>query len=263
MKFRLKSGATLNYRTRGSGRVIVLMHPIGCRLEIWDEVMREVEGHCRAIALDFRGHGESDTDGKPFSLGDLAKDVVELVRGVGGPPVVAAGCSMGGMVAQAMAVETPEVVAGVVIANTGHLRTDAAREMLEGRAMAAEKGMPGVIETTLARWFNDDFRRAEPQKVEMARRWLEEGDPIVHSQAWRAIRDLDYGERLVRVEKPALAIGGSEDQSTGPEVVRAMASAMKCCAYREMTGAGHLSPLEQPAAFARLVIEFMDGLPSD
>lgn len=263
MRFRLASGATLNYRTRGAGRVVVLMHPIGCRLEIWDDVIAELEGRCRAIAVDFRGHGGSDTDGRPFSLGDLAGDVVELVRAVASPPVVVVGCSMGGMVAQAIAVEAPDVVSGVVIANTGHARTDAAREMLEGRAKAAANGMPGVIETTLDRWFNETFKRAEPGKVALARRWLEEDDPVVHSHGWRAIRDLNYADRLALVETPALAIAGTEDQSASVDVVKAVAAAMKNCSYREIAGAGHLSPLEQPKEFARLLIEFMDGLPVD
>jgi len=66
MRFCLKSGLSLNYRTRGKGPVVVLLHPIGCRLEIWDGVIAELEDHCRPLAIDFRGHGQSDTDGAPI-----------------------------------------------------------------------------------------------------------------------------------------------------------------------------------------------------
>ena len=260
MRFRLKSGLTLNYQTRGQGQTIILMHPIGCNLQIWDGVVSVLEEHCRPIAVDFRSHGASDAGADPYSLKDLAHDVIELIEAVGSPPAVFAGCSMGGMVAQAIACEAPSLVSGFVIANTGYLRNDAGRQMLEERAKAAEIGMPAVLETTLARWFNERYRLLNPEAVALARNWLLETDPIQHSHGWRAIRDLDYAERLVEVGLPALAIAGSDDQSVGPDAIKAMAAALKNCAYREIKGAGHLSPLERPAEFADLLLDFMKDL---
>lgn len=263
MKFRLKSGLVMNYRTRGKGRTIVLMHPIGCRLEIWDGVIREIEDQCRVIAVDIRGHGGSDASAAPFSLGDLAADVSELIRAVGLPPAIVAGCSMGGMVVQALAVDEPDVVSGFVIANTGYTRNEAGRQMLEARAKASELGMSRVIDTTLARWFDDEFRLSHPATVALVRNWLAEADPIVHSHGWLAIRDLDYADRLVKVDKPSLAIAGSRDQSVACDAMRAMAEALRNCSYREICGAGHLSPLEQPREFAGLLLEFMRSVPRD
>jgi len=124
---------------------------------------------------------------------------------------------MGGMVSQAIAVEAPDLVAGFVIANTGYKRTDAARAALEERAQAAHVGMPNTIETTLARWFNDAYRLAHPEHVALARTWLEEADPIVHANGWRAIKGLDYADRLPAVPLPSLAIAGTEDQSVSTD----------------------------------------------
>ncbi|MFM1813493.1 MAG: hypothetical protein RLZ98_188 [Pseudomonadota bacterium] len=261
MRFRLKSGLTLNYRTRGRGRTVVLLHPIGCQLGIWDGVIEELENYCRPIAVDFRGHGASDGSAEAYSLRDLAFDIIELVEAVGAPPAVVAGCSMGGMVAQAIAVEATEIVAGFVIANTGYTRNQAAREMLEARAKAAEGGMPGVIENTLARWFNERYRLLDPESVSRARNWLLDADPVQHAHGWRAIRDLDYAERLINVDRPSLAIAGTEDQSVGTDAIKSMAAALKNCTYHQIEGAGHLSPLEQPRIFARTLRDFLETLP--
>jgi 3-oxoadipate enol-lactonase len=261
MRFRPGSGLGLRYKTRGAGRIVVLLHPVGLRAEFWDPVVAELENSFRLIAPDARGHGESDWDGKPFSLDDLAGDVIGLLRAVGGAPAVLVGCSMGGMVAQGVALQAPDLAAGVVVANTTHTRTDQGRGVMEQRAIEAAKGMPIVLQTTLSRWFSNEVQRSQPDIVERARAWLLEADPIVHSWSWRAIRDLNYGERLKDVRVPALAIGGTDDQSAAPSAVEAMSRVFPHGTYREMEGVGHLSPLEQPARFAAHLREFIGGLP--
>ena len=109
MRFRLKSGLSLRYITRGVGKPLVLMHPVGLRAEFWLPVMAELEHSYRLIAIDARGHGESEFDG-PFQLDDLARDAIELVRAIGMGPAIFAGCSMGGMVAQEVVARRPELV---------------------------------------------------------------------------------------------------------------------------------------------------------
>ena len=260
MRFRLKSGLTLRYITRGAGRAVVLLHPVGLRAEFWAPVIAELEHQYRLIAIDARGHGESDFDG-PFSLDDLAADAVELVRVVGLGPAVFVGCSMGGMVAQGVAVRAPELATGIVIANTTFTRDDTGRAMIEQRAVQAEKGMPVILPSTLARWFNAQCQLNRPDLVLKARDWLLANDPAVHAIAWRAIRDLDFAEALRKSNVPKLCIGGSEDQSAAPTAVRKMAEELPHAIYREIAGAGHLAPLEEPQEFAALLHDFMESLP--
>ena len=92
----------------------------------------------------------------------------------------------------------------------------------------------------------------------MAHDWLVNADPIVHAWAWRAIKGLDYADRLTSLKVPALAIAGGLDQSSAPVEVEAMSKAIPNCTFRECKGAGHLSPLEQPRAYAGFVKEFAD-----
>jgi 3-oxoadipate enol-lactonase len=259
MRFKLSNGLSIAYRTRGVGRTIVLLHPVGVRGAFWDDVVRELESDYRLIVPDARGHGDSDASSKPFDLDDLASDIAELLRAVGHPPAVVVGCSMGGMVAQAIACNAPDLVRGFVVANTAHRRDDQGRATMEQRALQAEKGMAIVLPTTLSRWFDAPTMVAKPELVARARDWLLEADPVIHAWSWRAIRGLNYSERLKSVPMPALAIAGLRDQSTPVSAMQAMAKDIPGCAYREIDS-GHLAPLEEPVQFAALLREFVAGL---
>ncbi len=258
MRFRLSNGLAVGYKTCGAGPTIVLIPAIGCPKEFWDPVMAQLKTSYRVIAMEVRGHGESDVPAAPFTIDDLADDVIELLRAVGGGRAIVGGCSMGGQIAQGVGVKAPDLLYGIFISNTGHLRDDTIREVMEGRAIAAEKGMPMELWTTLNRWFNEAYQKAHPEHVMLAHGWLSNADPIVHAWSWRAIKGLDYAERLRSLTVPALAIAGENDQSSGPAEVEEMARWLPHCDYRLCAGAGHLSPVEQPQTYAGFIKEFAD-----
>ena len=255
MNFRTQSGLSIAYRSRGQGRTMVLLHPVGLCGAFWDPVVAELEKEFRLITPDARGHGQSDVPAQAFGLDELADDVAELIRAVGQAPTLVVGCSMGGMTAQAISVRAPELLAGVVIANTAHRRNDAGRAVMEQRAQAALKGMPTVLQTTLSRWFDADLQLLRPELVMQARDWLLEADPVVHCWSWRAIRDLNYAMQLEIMRRPAMAIAGLRDQSTPVSAMKDLAATIPGCDYRELD-TGHLAPLEQPAQFAALLRSF-------
>lgn len=255
MRFRTKSGLSIAYRSRGQGRTMVLLHPVGLCGAFWDGVAAELESEFRIITPDARGHGESDVPSEGFGHDELSDDVADLIRAVGQAPTIVAGCSMGGMTAQALSVRAPELLAGVVIANTAHRRNDQGRATMEQRAQAALKGMPTTLQTTLTRWFDADLQVLRPDLVLKARDWLLEADPVVHCWSWRAIRDLNYAERLEKMTRPAMVIAGLRDQSTPVSAMKDLAATLPDCDYRELD-TGHLAPLEQPQQFAALLRAF-------
>lgn len=259
MRFRNSSGHSISYRSRGQGRTIVLLHPVGICGAFWGGVIAELEEEFRLIAPDARGHGDSDVPSRAFNLDDLAEDVAELIRAVGQAPTIVAGCSMGGMTAQAIAVRAPELLSGVVIANTAHRRNDQGRATMEARAQAALNGMPTILQATLSRWFDTELQVVRPDLVLKARDWLLEADPVVHCWSWRAIRDLNYAEDLRRLNVPAMAIAGLRDQSTAVAAMKDMAASIPRCDFREMD-TGHLAPLEKPAEFAAHLRDFANKL---
>jgi len=257
MQFRLQSHLALRYRTLGAGRTIALLHPIGVHGGFWDPVTTLLARRHRVISIDLRGHGGSDVPGRPFTLDDLAADVVELLRAVGGDRPVVAGCSLGGMVAQGMGLMAPDLAGGYVLAGTNYDLDEGGRGAMAQRAELAAQGMPRIVDTTIPRWFAESFRARDPETVARVRGWLLEADPVVHSWCWSAIRGLAYGERIKAIAAPALVVCGSEDTSCPPAVSKRIAALLPRGRYAEMEGASHVAPLEQPQVFAALVEAFM------
>jgi 3-oxoadipate enol-lactonase len=256
MRFRLNSGRALGYATSGAGEVIVFLHPVGMNAAFWQPLIAHLPSQYRALAIDLRGHGDSDSSVGDFSLDDMAADVVELVSELGNGPCIFAGCSMGGMVAQGVALQAPELVRALVLMNTGHTLPAAGRNAMDQRAADSRKGMPVILQATIDRWFSPEFRSASPATVDAVRAHLLTCDPVIHSRAWRAIRDLDYESRLGEIRSPVLVMTGSADMSTPPALSQAMVKHFANGIYREIPGAAHMAPLERPELLAAWIGEF-------
>ncbi len=258
MHFRLSNGLSLAYHSHGAGRTVMFLHPIGTCGAFWDGVVQRIADHYRCVAIDLRGHGDSDVPSQGFSLDDLAADAIELLRMERATGAVIVGCSLGGMVAQGIALQAPELLSGIVLADTSYRQTAEGRNAMQQRADASRKGMPGMIATALTRWFPAPFLALNPPEVQACRAWLSDDEPMVVSWAWEAIRDLDYGERLKDIQLPALVLRGSLDVASQRDTMQEMAKLLPRARYTEIDGAGHLAPLEQPEAFSAKLCEFLE-----
>ncbi|RDE09051.1 alpha/beta fold hydrolase [Pelagibacterium lacus] len=256
MQIETTSGLRLHYETRGAGPVIVLLHPVGLRGAFWKPVVERLSDRFRLVYPDLRGHGGSDVPTTDFTLSDMARDVIDLIGAVGEPPAVVCGCSLGGMLAQSIALAAPELVGGLVIAGAGFTRDAAGRKAVLARAEAARRGMPDVLETTLDRWFTDEVERADPMMVGMVRAWLLEDDPVVHARCWQAMAGLDHADRLASIGAPTLVVAATADQSVPVATLKDLASRIPGARYGEIEGAGHLAPLERPKDFAAILGDF-------
>lgn len=263
MRFSLSCGRAIGYRTCGAGHPVLLLHPVGLDGEFWDDVAAVLSAHWRVIALDLPGHGQSDVGPHEQSLSQMALEIAELIDAVGQPPVTVVGCSLGGMVAQALALERPDLVGALVLANTSHDRDAASRAALEKRAEKALSGMPTIVADTIERWFDPSYAAAHPDRVERLRAKLDAADPVVHARMWRAIAALDHGERLACITVPSLIVSGSQDRSIPAAATLAMVQALPGSRHVELDGAGHLTPYERPEDFARLVADFLQACAQD
>jgi 3-oxoadipate enol-lactonase len=229
------------------------------RLEFWEDVAACLSAKYRVICVDLRGHGRNAPAGGSYSTHDVAGDVVALVRRLGLPPAVFVGCSLGGMVAQGIAIAAPELVAGLVLSNTTHRTSAAGAEVMRGRAKRSLEDMAGAVASDIERWFTPAFRAAAPKKVEEVRRWALANDPRTVANGWLAIAVLDNEAAAAKIDVPVLAMTGSLDPAAPPEGTRAMQRAFPNARYAELPGAGHFAPIEQPLAYAAAV----DGLAAE
>lgn len=257
MRFRLKSGLGVGYSTCGQGECIALLHPIGLRGDFWQPVVERLASDYRVLAIDLRGHGDSDMSDAPYTLDAIADDCLEMLRSLTGPCVVV-GCSMGSAVAQSMAVRDPAMIKAAVFANGSGPRTGGRTDVLEQRAARAQLGMPAVLDETIERWFAKAYAAAHPHSVAQVAEWLLTGDATVHAKGWRALADRT--DAYAKITMPVLVIAGGEDASATPDSVKALADALPNTRYAEIAGAGHLAPLEQPNVFAGHVRNFLKDL---
>jgi 3-oxoadipate enol-lactonase len=221
---------------------LVLLPPVGLDEHCWDWLDLPVP----AIRHVYPGFGRRPRDGRPADLDAWADEVAGL--GVG-EPLDLAGISMGSMVAQHVAVRHPGRVRSLLLACTGG-SADPASAL--ARAVAGEeKGMTGVLDSTLRRWFTAaalDARPAHPG-VAYATATLLALDPRAGADGGRAIARHDVLARLGGVSAPTTCVAGSGDLSAPVERVRKLAEAIPG-ARLEILDGPHMIHLENPAAFS-------------
>lgn len=254
--------SNLHYLTSGQGPMVVLSHALGCNLHMWDEVASELEKDFTVLRYDHRGHGKSPDPGQTFTIEDLADDAAALIRANSSQPVHFVGLSMGGMTAQALAARHPGLVRSIVVANSASRYDEQAQAGWDDRIkMVLAKGVTAISEGAMQRWFTPEFRASETgaRRVATLRRDLESmnGEPYAAACAAVAAIDLDEGNR--RIDCPALIIAGTRDEATPVEMSETMARDIRHSTLRTLE-ASHLSAVEQPQAFARLLRDFFAQL---
>lgn len=255
----LDDGTRLHYELSASqGPALVFLHPVGLDLRSWAAVAGCLPESYTVLSVDFRGHGRSGLPTRPFSIDDLAHDVARITTAALAEPVVLVGASMGGMVAQAIAVQDLVDVRGLILIDTASTFPDAMRATMRARSdRVLVSGMSELIDETIERWFSPAFRSARPDVVEATRQRLATDDSRTHAWAWRAISELDLLPVLGGVRAPTLVLTGSEDVSTPPAVGEAIAHAIAGARLAVIAGAGHMSYIEQPEQVARAVTGFI------
>jgi 3-oxoadipate enol-lactonase len=246
----------------GTRAPVVLSHALGLDLTMWDGLARSLSdaGH-PVLRYDQRGHGASSVPPGPYTMDALVDDAARLVREWGRGPVAFVGLSMGGMVAQGLAVKHPELLRGIVVANSTARYPEAAAPNWAQRIAAVESGgMPAVVEMVLERYFSAGFRAEHPDVVARYRDTVLRSDPAGYVACCRAIAAVDWLDRLGTVELPALVIAGALDVGATPAMSQAIAERIRGSRLVVLDDVAHLSSAERPEAFASLVTEFLGEL---
>lgn len=253
MAFARVNGTCLYWQERGAADAppVICLNSLGTDLRLWDEVGARLAGRWRVIVSDKRGHGLS-TGVTPFSIDDLASDVLALADHLGLKRVAVVGLSIGGLIAQTLALKTPDRVAALVLTNTA-ARIGTA-ESWHARIAAVETfGLRAIAEGVLARWFTPAFRAARPDELAAWRRMLLATPADGYAAACAALAEADLTAHVGAIKSPALVLAGDADEATPPDLVQATALAIPGANFALIPDCGHIPPAEQPARFADLV----------
>jgi len=252
------SAVPLSCRESGAGRPVVLVHAIGCDHRMWDSLARSLAPARRVIAVDARGHGASPVPPRPYSLEDLADDVVALLDRLGIERADYVGLSMGGMVGQALALRHPSRLGRLVIACSSSSYGPDGPANWRARIQAVERGgLEAIRDMVESRYFSDAFRAAHADVVKVVMDHFVKTPRDGYLGCCDAIARLDYAKDLGRIQAPTLVVAGELDAGTPPAMSETMARGIPGARLEVLPGVAHLAAVEAPAAFDALVGRFL------
>lgn len=242
----------------GQGVPVVLSHALGLDMSLWDGLAEALAATHPVLRYDHRGHGGSARAVGPYTLEQLVDDAARVIAEWGRGPVVFVGLSMGGMVGQGLALRHPQLLRGLVLANTTAQYPAAAQEALGQRIAAVNAGgMAAVVDVVMGRYVHPDFVASQPARTAALRALVLRADPACYVASCHAIRAVDWLTDLPKLKVPTLVIVGARDVSTTPEMGEAIAGAIPGAEFRLLKHASHLSVLEQPEPFESLLRDWL------
>jgi 3-oxoadipate enol-lactonase len=249
-------GLRVHYREDGDpkGRAVVFGNSLGTDLRLWDKLIPLLPQSLRLIRYDKRGHGLTDSLPAPYSMGGLVSDAEALLDHLNVKKCVYVGLSVGGLIAQGLAVKRPDQVRAMVLSNTGAKIGTVA--MWQERINAiAEAGLETLADATMQRWFSARFRATN--ELHAWRNMLTRQPAEGYVGCAAAIAGTDFYTTTAGLGLPTLGIAGSEDGATPPDLVRETTELVKGSKFHLIRGAGHLPCVEKPEEYAQVLTGFL------
>jgi len=253
------------YEAVGAGPTVVFMHGIGGNRSNWREQLDALAPQFRAVAWDARGYGDSDDYEGPLAFPMFAADLLRLLDHLAVPQAHLVGLSMGGRIALDFYETHPTRVASLVLCDTfpgydASITAEQHEKFIASRKKPLiEDGKeprdiaPMVAPTLLS-------KGATPASLQR----LVDSMTILHKESYiKAIEAMTRYEpvaRLTDIRVPTLVVCGDEDTLTPPTIARDMAQKIPDARLAILERAGHLSNIEQPAAFNAVLLGFLRGL---
>ncbi len=262
---KLDDGCRLFYRLErpAEAPAIIFSNSLGADHMMWQPQADALSPAMRVVRYDQRGHGASDVPPGPYTLERLGRDVLGLADHLDLERFSFCGLSMGGLTGQWLGVHAGERLDKLVLADTS-AQFPPPSMWDERMATIHEKGLAGIAEAVLGRFFSPTFHQAQPKIVADFRRVLLNMDPAGYLGCCEALKPADMREEIAAITTPTLVISGRLDQSTPPERGEFIAGQIKG-ARHELLDAAHISNVERAEQFTALLAGFvgLETLPSD
>ena len=239
--------------------VVILSHSLAAHLDMWRPQMAALSERFRVLRYDVRGHGGTPLPAGDVTLPDLAADVRGLMAALGVARAHFVGLSMGGMIGQQLAVDHPDLIESLVLADTLSVYGPDKQAMWQERIDAASgpEGMEPLVEPTIHRWFTEPFRLSHPDVMDWVRGMIRATSPEGFIGCCRALMALDLTSRLPDVQIPTLVLVGRQDPTTPVSGSEVIANALPDARLVVIEDAAHISNVEQPEAFTRRLMSFL------
>lgn len=251
-------GCKIHYRLDGDtgGSVVMLCHGLLGTLEMWRPQVAALRARHRILRIDNRGHGASSVTPPPYNVDALAADAVAVLDVLDIERVHFVGCSLGGMIGQALAAHHPARLRSLVLVGSRSVMPPPSM-WNERVRIARTQGTAPLVTTMLDRWFTPAFRFAHPEAVQP----IVDGILATHVDgfigACMAIRDMDHRELLRRITVPTLVASASEDPGVPVSDTRLIQESIPGARMVLLERARHLFTIERADAFEPILLEWL------
>lgn len=252
----VNEGAELYWHTYGEGPPVLLIMGLSFTHEMWFRILPWLVERYQVILFDNRGMGRSSVPRGPYSIRKMARDALAVLRAANIPAAHVVGASMGGMIAQELALRHPEAVKSLILACTSHsglfgrwpdfsrvpLRTGATREERERAVIQLL-----YADSTPLHLIEEDIR------IRAGCQWTSRGFMYQFAGIlmWSA-----YG-RLPSIRIPTLVVHGDQDRLVPVENGRAVARRIPGAKFELIPNAGHVLTTDQPELCSETLLTFL------
>ncbi len=237
--------------------VVVLSNSLGSTHRMWDAQIQELQQHFRVVRYDTRGHGDSPVPAGPYSIDDLADDLVALLDRLAVTRAHMVGLSLGGMTVMRVAARNPDRVARMALLCTG-AQLPPASAWTERAATVRAQGSQAVAAAVLDRWFTPAYLDAHPETVRRYHQMIAATPAEGYAACCEAIAKLDLREQLSSITAPTLAIAGDDDPATPAAKLEEITAAIPGSRLMTVPQAAHLANAEQPDIITPALIEHLE-----
>lgn len=256
MPYSTANGLKIYYEVSGEGLPFVMVHANPFDHNLWMYQISHFSTYFKVIAIDIRGYGRSDKPTTPFSLNDMARDVLGVCRDEGVKEAILGGVSVGSGMAILLGLEHPDLFKAIILVGGSSGPGGAIEGRIHGYTRIGvekyhtqhlqELVAPDFPHTKLGKYLLSTFVERDP--------WLS-GESI--GQVFRARSGLDMTPRLGSMKVPTLVINGEYDNSL--KRGRLTASLIPGAIHKILPETGHACNIEDPAGFDEFVIEFLQS----
>jgi len=250
---------TLNYRIDGDGgEPLVCIHGVGSYLEAWSGVVERLKDRFTILTFDLRGHGKSSRVNGRYEIDDFVTETLALADKAGFSTFNLAGFSLGGLIAQRLALTHLPRLRRLVLLSTVAGRTLEEREGVLARLAALQTGTPADHHVaSLSRWLTEPFQEKHPDVIAWLRARDAENDPACYAAAYRVLAETDFGGFLDQIRCPTLIATGEEDVGSNPRMARYMHDRIPGSQLALFPGLRHSILIEAPDVVAKTINDFV------
>lgn len=259
------NGIELYYESHGEGKPLVLISGLGYPLWQWHKMVPVLAEHFQVITFDNRGVGQSDKPAGPYTAQMLAQDTVGLLDALGIEKAIIVGHSMGGFIAQAMALDFPQRVEKLILCSTNFggphhvpVTPEAMKVLSDVTSDPLTRFKNGLVVSTAPGWADKN-----PEMIEEWIKWRV-ANPIEPApyQAQLAIglsllpEAAAFEDKLQRLDVPTLILFGAHDKVVPPANADLLSKKISGSTVMIFPDAGHFFPIEIAEAASRAITDF-------